>query len=148
LAELAVKLVTFPDPAMHNPPLAVELGERAIQLSPEYAPAWTCLGISYYRAGEYNAARRAFAQAIERLGRPKSYQLFFQAMMEQRSGNSDKARQLYDDGLKWMTKWQPNNRHLHRYAAEAAELLGLPRPATQPSTSPTTQQAGILPTGG
>ena len=56
---------------------------------------------------------------------------FFLAMADWKLGNKDAARVWYDKALEWMEKNDPANEELIRFRAEAAELLGLPQPATE-----------------
>jgi hypothetical protein len=50
---------------------------------------------------------------------------FFLAMARWHLGDRDKAREAYSLAVRWMQKHQPRDQQLHRFRAEAADLLGV-----------------------
>jgi tetratricopeptide (TPR) repeat protein len=135
LGVLAKSLMNLPDPSTRNPALAIELAQKAVQLCPADGQAWVSLGISHYRAGHFEQAGSALGRAIQVTGNFNSLHFFFFAMLEQRAGHPEIARRWYEQGLDWM-KGNQVNVGMRRSANEAADLLGLPRPATQPASAP------------
>ncbi|MFO0892970.1 MAG: tetratricopeptide repeat protein [Isosphaeraceae bacterium] len=139
-------LAVVPDPRLRNPAQAVERGRRAVQLAPEDGPFWNTLGVAYYRAGDWAAAIERLEKA-EALSPDKNLAIngCFLAMAHWRRGETEQARRWYDKAVAWMEKNPPRNEELyrneelHRFHAEAAELLGLASPEieTKPVSHPT-----------
>jgi hypothetical protein len=51
--------------------------------------------------------------------------LFFLAMAYWMQGQTELARQRFDEASEWMSKTAPNDTFLRSYRAEAARVLGL-----------------------
>ena len=82
------------------------------------------LGLASFRAGRWQAAVDAYAKAFE-LQPDHQAELFALAMAHWRIGNTDEARSLYDRSVAWAQEHLPDNGHVLRLRAEAAELLGI-----------------------
>jgi WD40 repeat protein len=121
---LAWKLATASDPKRGDPVRAVELARKAVELAPKEGLYARTLGIAYYRAGNWEAARLALDQSIA-LGFQRGSNQFFLAMTHWQLGSKDEARQWYDKAVAWMEKNMRDNDELRRFRAEAKELLGI-----------------------
>jgi superkiller protein 3 len=131
---LAWLLATCPDLKFRNPARAVELGKRAVELSPQEAGVWNTLGVAHYRAGEWQAAIEALEKSMELRTGGDGFDWFFLAMAHWQQGHPDEARQWHDRAVEWMEANQPDDMELRRYRAEAAALLGIadPPPPQEP----------------
>jgi eukaryotic-like serine/threonine-protein kinase len=121
---LAWLLATCPDPKFLDVARAVELARKAVELDPKHGNWWNTLGVAHYRVGEWKNAIDALKKSDELLkGEMFSFNAFFLAMAHWQRDEKGEARQLYDRGVQWMEKHQPNNEELRRFRAEAAESL-------------------------
>jgi uncharacterized protein HemY len=120
---LAWTLATCPEEKVRNPPRAVELARKAVELAPKARMIWNTLGAAQYRAGDWKAAIQALEKSMELSKGGDSFDWFFLAMAHWRLGEKDKARAWYDRAVQWTDKNQPANEELRRFRAEAAELL-------------------------
>ena len=150
--QTAWKLVTYHGPGFDDPhemtklaQLAIEFATRAVELAPTNGNIWNTLGVSRYRAGEWQPAVEALAKSMDLRKGGDSSDWFFLAMVHWQLGDKDEARKVYDKAIEWMDKNQPKNEELLRFRAEAAELLGItqPKPQAEPKSidngPPTTQ---------
>jgi serine/threonine protein kinase/tetratricopeptide (TPR) repeat protein len=134
-AQLAMILSTCPDARLRNPGRAAEAASRAVELEPQASNHWTALGVTRYRAGDWQQACIDFRKSL-RLGAatphgayrwPDSIDWFFLAMSHWQMGRQDQARQYYNRAVQEMEKgqtWQTDVEQLARIRAEAEELLG------------------------
>jgi TolA-binding protein len=58
------------------------------------------LGAALFRAGQYQEAAEQFALSHETFT-PRAWDCFFLAMIHHRLGETDKAKQLFDQAVKW-----------------------------------------------
>jgi tetratricopeptide (TPR) repeat protein len=125
LNSLSWRLATFPEAKFRDPPLAVELAERAVALAPKNHGFWNTLGVARYRAGQWAAAIEALNKSIElrKEGHPEDW--LFIAMAEWQLGNKGAARAFYDKSIEWIEQRNNTGEELERFRAEAAELLGI-----------------------
>jgi serine/threonine protein kinase/Tfp pilus assembly protein PilF len=119
---------TGPDASSRDPRLAVELGSRAVALAPDQGDYWSTLGAARYRAGDWDGAIAALERSIGLRKEGDSYNGFFLAMACRRLGRRDEARAWHDRAVRWMAEHKPNDDELHRFRAEAAELLQIKDP--------------------
>jgi tetratricopeptide (TPR) repeat protein len=125
---LARLLATCPDPKFRDCTKAVMLAKKAVELAPTRGPYWNTLGAAHYRAGNWKEAVEALEKSCALQDNPKggdARQWFVLAMAHGKLAEKVKARELYDRAVRWMDKYQPQNVELHRFRAEAAELLGI-----------------------
>jgi tetratricopeptide (TPR) repeat protein len=120
---LAWLLATCPEAKFRDPRRAVELAQKAVELTPEEGSHWNTLGVAHYRAGDCNAAIAAFEKSMELRKGGDSFDWFFLAMAHWQLGEEKKAREFFDQALQWMDKNQANNEELRRFRAEAKELM-------------------------
>jgi tetratricopeptide (TPR) repeat protein len=124
LNNVAWGLIRRSDPSVGVARQAVELAQKAVDLSPSAGHIWNTLGVAHYRAGSWPAAIEALEKSRE-LNKDKhlSVDAFFLAMAHWQLGNKDEARKWFDQGALWMEKNQPQNEDLRRFRAEAEKLL-------------------------
>ena len=118
---LAWLLAMCPDPKFRDPKRAVELGKKAVQLSPKNGDFWISLGAAHHRAGNWKPALEALEKAMPLRNGGDCADWFFLAMVHWQLGDQAQARQWYDKADQWMaTHHHPEWPALR---AEAAELL-------------------------
>jgi serine/threonine protein kinase/Tfp pilus assembly protein PilF len=122
--QLAWMFGTCRETKLRDAPRAVDLARKATELEPQYGSYQRTLGIAYYRAGNWKAARAALDRSIA-LGYLHGSNHFFLAMTHWQLGDRDVARQWYDKGVAWTETNMPQNEKLRRFRAEAEELLGI-----------------------
>jgi tetratricopeptide (TPR) repeat protein len=115
--------------------LGVSLAERAIKRAPAAGKIWNTLGVARYRAGDYAAALEALSKSVVfQKERAFAWDAFFLAMTHWQLGHKDEAHTWFAQGIAWMDRNAPRNEELIRFRAEAAKLVGMPLPATAPTT--------------
>src|SRR5262249_37319774 len=125
LNDVAWFLATCSDPKYRDPPRAVELAMKAVQLAPQNGGRWNTLGVAHYRAGDWKTAITTLQKAIPlRLG-GDSFDFFFLAMADWQLGEKKEALAWYDKAVQWMDKHKPKDEELRRFRAEATDLLGI-----------------------
>jgi serine/threonine protein kinase/Flp pilus assembly protein TadD len=112
-------------PEFRDPPQAVQLARRAVQLAPEQGQYWSTLGVAHYRAGEWKAARAALEKSVHLRKSGEGSDFFFLAMAHWRMDDKEEARKWYDRAVEWMENKQPANGELRLFRQEAAKLLGV-----------------------
>jgi tetratricopeptide (TPR) repeat protein/O-antigen ligase len=83
---------------------AVEAYRAGLALEPDFAVNWVQLGVLLWRTGDERGAREALQQAVERAPDEATFHLTWGAF-EEAVGNSDRARELYLQGLKRRPAW-------------------------------------------
>jgi serine/threonine protein kinase/Tfp pilus assembly protein PilF len=126
---LAWLLVVNPDPPAHDLKRALKLARQAVAAVPHKAQYWTTLGAAHYRAGEWKAAITAFYKTFQIEPKGNVLDGLFLAMTHCQRGAREEARQWFDSADRAMIKVPRSNEELWRLHAEAAALMGLPRPA-------------------
>ncbi len=122
---LAWWLATDADPKLRDPKAAVIHARKAIDLAPEDPNHWSNLGVALWRAGDVKTAVETLEKADSMYKDGDHFHRFFLAMAYWQVGENDKARQAYRQAVEWMGKHQPKHVELHRFRAEAEELLGM-----------------------
>jgi tetratricopeptide (TPR) repeat protein len=132
---LAELFTTAPDEQYRNPALAVELARKAVELHPQPGGCYNTLGITLYRAGDWNAAISALEKSRELRQGGDWYDWFFLAMAHWRLSHKEEAQRWYDQTIAWLEKNQdklarnkPKHAQFCRFRAEAADLLGVKLP--------------------
>jgi len=142
LAFIAGDLGYSNNPKFYHPAEAMMLTQRSLKLRPEGSPFIThCLGASYYKAGDIDAAIRQLELALIQLkGDLHLGTGFFLAMAYHRKGDHEKARAWYDRSVKWLEEREPSDRFLLQFRADAAAVLGMkdtPAKGAKPTDAPT-----------
>jgi tetratricopeptide (TPR) repeat protein len=147
LNNLAWLLATCPDTTLREPERAVKNARRAVEIAPQNGDWWNTLGVACYRAGQWEEARKALYRSMELRNEGDSMDWFFLALVHLKLGHPERARVWYDKAVAWIRRietehpyrYQYNGDELHRFHLEAAQELGLPRPAgpAPPGASPT-----------
>jgi len=130
---LAWLLGTCPDLTLRDADRALELAQRAVELTPQVGLMWNTLGVAHYRAQDWLQAIKSLERS-EELDPGKHFGLngFFLAMAESQLSHQVEARKWYDQATQWMEKNQPQNEELRRFRAEAEKLLKIDQqPTTQ-----------------
>lgn len=146
LNQLAWFLATAPEAQQRDPPRAVELAKKGVELVPNDGAIWNTLGVAQYRAGEWQAVIDGLQTAMDLRKGGDSSDWFFLAMSHWQLGHKDEARSWYDKAVGWMDRNQPNNEELVRFRAEAKQLLGIMQPDPTPNDAPQGDDAA-KPTG-
>jgi tetratricopeptide (TPR) repeat protein len=121
-------LATCSDPRYRNPRRAVDLARRATALAPKERGYWMTLGAASYRAGNWQQAVEAFAEAHQQ-PEVSTASFFFLAMAHAQLGHKDQAHQCYQRAVQLMVEHEPHNRELSRFRAEAEQVLGIGKAA-------------------
>jgi uncharacterized protein HemY len=99
--ELAWIYVTGPN-RVGDAPKALPLARRAVELAPQEPLCLNTLGVVYYRLGRWQeAAETLEASARANRDGPTAYDLFFLAMTYRQTGRPEKAKDYYDQALRW-----------------------------------------------
>ncbi len=122
-------------PGGGDPAACVRLAARAVAVSPASAIYWENLGLTRYRAGDWEGAASAFAKAIglQKPGELVIERHFLRAAARRRLSETAQARADYEEGLRWVEKnrtWLETEpltlEEILRFRAEAEEALGIP----------------------
>jgi tetratricopeptide (TPR) repeat protein len=121
--DLAWFLATALDASLRDPQRAVELAQKAVQLTPGAGGCWNTLGVVQYRRGDWKAAIEALTKSTELQNDGVGNNWFFLAMAYWRVGDKSAARFWYDKAVRWTDKNRPKDEELSRFRGEAAALL-------------------------
>ncbi|HMC10392.1 MAG TPA: tetratricopeptide repeat protein, partial [Pirellulaceae bacterium] len=116
-------LATGANPKFRDGKRAVELGKKAVELEPKQGMWWNTLGAAHYCGGNWKDSIAALEKSMELRQGGDSFDFFFLAMAHWQLGHKDEARKWYDQAVRWMEKYKPQDEELGRFRAEAAELL-------------------------
>src|SRR5262249_37673366 len=121
-------------PGLRDVSRARELAEKNVATFPHDGLFRTTLGIVQYRDRRWNEAIATLEKANQldedRRFAPRG---FFRAMAHWRRGEKERARQLFERSQAWMEEHRPGHPELLQARAEAAALLGLAVPDSDPS---------------
>jgi tetratricopeptide (TPR) repeat protein len=123
--QIAWILATAFDPALRDPPEAVELARKAVEADPRKAAYWNTLGVAQYRVGEWKAGIAALERSRQFGEGGTSFDFFFLAMAHRQAGAKEQARHWYEQAVQWMVKNRPQDEQLREFRAEASALLGI-----------------------
>jgi serine/threonine protein kinase len=96
----AWSLLTGP-PDRRDPVRALQLIRQALQEEPDKPSFWNTLGVALYRNGQYKEAVASLNNSVGK-GQSDAYNLFFLAMCHARLGDEVKAKECFDQAVKWM----------------------------------------------
>jgi tetratricopeptide (TPR) repeat protein len=127
VASMAARMCVL-SPGAPDPARVVALAQSACAQAPGNQAYRERLGVAYYRAGDWRAARAELAKS--RPGRSCAGN-FFLAMADWHLGDAERARQSYDRAVGWMEKHREllekdpvTAAELGRFRAEAEALMG------------------------
>jgi tetratricopeptide (TPR) repeat protein len=123
LYNLARFLATCPDPQFRDAGRAVELAQKATGQAPQAWYCWRALGQARYRNRDWKASVTALEKSVEIYSGGNASDWFFLAMAHWQLDDHVKARQGFDQAVKWMEKYQPKNEELSRFRAETEALI-------------------------
>jgi tetratricopeptide (TPR) repeat protein len=126
---LAWLYVTGPT-RFRDPPKAVELAEKAVELEKTNWNYENTLGVSYYRVGRFQDAVATLGQSLRTgAGRADAFDLYFLALSHHHLGRKDLARACLDQAQAWherpgraLSRYQA--KELRRFRAEAEAAIG------------------------
>jgi tetratricopeptide (TPR) repeat protein len=134
---LAWMLVVSPKLDDRDPDEAVALATVATKANPHDGTFWNTLGVAQYRAGDLDAATKAFERSMNLRRGGDSYDWFFLAMIEHKRGNPAEAKRWFDrasESINGSYGFDPAE--LRRFQIEAAETIGVPVPTDNPAPAP------------
>jgi tetratricopeptide (TPR) repeat protein len=121
--ELAWFLATSPEPRLRDAARALRLAQKVVTARPESANYRNTLGVAYYRSGDDRAAVAELERAMSLQAGGTPLDWFFLSMAHWRLGDRDKARNFFDQSVKWMARSKSNDDELRRIRAEAQAML-------------------------
>ncbi|HKB42376.1 MAG TPA: tetratricopeptide repeat protein [Gemmataceae bacterium] len=126
LNDAAWRLVANLNASLAEVTRGLKLAKQAVVVAPQDGPSWNTLGVAYYRARNWAAAIDALekSSALQQ-DKAVSWDAYFLSMAHWQLGSKDEAGKWYDRAVEWMEKNQPQNEELHRFRAEAEELMGV-----------------------
>jgi WD40 repeat protein/tetratricopeptide (TPR) repeat protein len=110
------------------------LAENAVTLAPEQWLYRNTLGVVCYRLGNYQEACKHLQRSLDgSKGDTAAFDLYFLAMCHQRLGDPARARECYDQAVRWVEAEKADLPQgwideLKTFRAEAATVLGLANP--------------------
>ncbi|MHC5030228.1 MAG: serine/threonine-protein kinase [Planctomycetota bacterium] len=122
LNNLAMLRADCPEHKYRNAKEAVALATRAVSLAPHWQLLNT-LGISHFRAGNWNDAVAALEKSMRLRKGGDSYDWFWLAMALWQLDRKEPARQWYERAVAWMDEHAPQDKDLIRFRNEAAKLV-------------------------
>jgi len=139
---------TCPETMLRDPVAAVRHARRAVDLQPNDGNIWNTLGVAYYRTGEWTEANDALSRSMQFRNQGDSFDWFFLALVQLKLGHREQALEWYGKAVGWFRESLSNDRELYRFQVEAAQELGLPKPAPPPPSASNNHAGGpLFPTG-
>jgi WD40 repeat protein/Tfp pilus assembly protein PilF len=114
---------------LRDPAKALAIAGRGLHVAPD---DWHCrntLGVAHYRLGQYDQAVVALERSLrESNGERAAFQLYFLAMCHARLGDAARAKECYDEAVRWNPeapeKLPPNwGERIRTIRAEAEAVL-------------------------
>jgi tetratricopeptide (TPR) repeat protein len=128
LNDWAWLMATCPDEGFRRSEDAIRYARRALELAPNEYAYWNTLGVACYRLGNLDDALSAIYRSMELHEEGDSSDWFFLAMIHQRLGHKERAREWHDMAVQYAHIYKPGDDELYRFEVEAAQMLGLPKP--------------------
>jgi serine/threonine protein kinase/uncharacterized protein HemY len=136
-SDLARALANCPDAQLRDTSQAVRLARQAVALAPRGADCWGTLGVTCYRAGDWQGAVTALRKAMSLRSGGHGVEYFFLAMAGWQLGDRQQARAWYERGRQWMQETRQKTSSIRRLQAEAAALLRLTGQPAEPTPQAT-----------
>ncbi len=108
---------------LRDPPRAVELAKKAVELDSKRTDLLNTLGAAEYRAGHWQEAIGWLDKSTQADAGGSASDWFFLAMAHQQLGHHDQAKHDYDMAVQWMDQHAPHDEELLRFRREAEQLL-------------------------
>jgi tetratricopeptide (TPR) repeat protein len=125
---LAWFLAQPPEPELRDAARALKIAEEAFDQLPDSWSSWFQLAVIHYRAGNWEESLRAINEAHDRKSEGTCTSWSLAAMAHWQLGHKEEARAWYSKTVVRMEQTGCRNPEHHRFAREAAELLGLAPP--------------------
>lgn len=122
LNDFAWELVASPEQSFWDPPLAVRLATRAVELAPD-AMHWNTLGVAFYRNGDWERAVLSLHTSASLLTSLSAHNGFFLGMSLWKLGHHEAARDWYTASV--VQIGEAPRGELLRFRTESEELMGL-----------------------
>jgi serine/threonine protein kinase len=135
-SDLAWLLATAPLATFRDPSRALELARQAVEQAPGDGRSWLVFGVASYRAASWSEARAALQKARGLPHGDTAATWLFLAMAHRKLGDRFQARRCYESASAWIARHLLLSEEVQRFRAEAAALLGMPRPS--PGSRPDT----------
>jgi eukaryotic-like serine/threonine-protein kinase len=114
---------------------AIRIAQQAVDWDSERSDAWRSLGMTCYRAGDWNSASSSFRQAIDLDHGGNAADWFLMAAIDHHLGKHEEARRWYDRAVARLSQASLSERtggvELRRSRVEALKALGMPVPDSQ-----------------
>jgi serine/threonine protein kinase/tetratricopeptide (TPR) repeat protein len=120
---LAWLLANGDEPKFRDPPRAVELAKKAVELQPQERIYLIVLGAAQYRAGDWKAAKATLEKSTALGQGGDAFAWFFLAMAHWQLDQKEDARRWCGQAVEWMERNNKHNSDLRRFRAEAEELM-------------------------
>src|SRR5207249_763898 len=120
---LASIFTDCPVERLRDPPRAIELAKKVLEVEPHASGVWVTLGAAYYRQSHWKAAVDALETALRQNDPDVGRGAFYLAMAYARQRDGERASRYYEQAVNWMETNQPRHPDFVRFRAEAREVL-------------------------
>lgn len=118
-------LTTGPIVELRDLPRAKSLATRATELVPLNDFFWRTLGAAQFQSKEDDAARTSLKKAFDLRPSEAGIAVFLLSLTEQRLGNAEEARRLFDAAVNWTEANKPGDEETQRYREQTAAALAI-----------------------
>jgi tetratricopeptide (TPR) repeat protein/tRNA A-37 threonylcarbamoyl transferase component Bud32 len=120
---MAWELANDHDSKRSDPPRAVALARKAVDLQPRDANYWNTLGVAQYRAGDWRSAIDSLDKSMMLRDGGDGFDWYFAAMACWQLGEKTRAENLYQKAEAWKKKEHITDSQLTGIDQEAKTLL-------------------------
>ncbi len=138
---LACALVGSPDHPWRDYGEGLVHARKAFEMAPKDGNIYNTLALAEYRAGHWNESIAAGERSMALRNGGNADDWFFLALARWQKGDTDEACKWFDKAVAWTKEKAPENVKLRRFWAEAAGLLGQPKPDAEGQSRPATPKA-------
>jgi len=121
---LAWVLISTANLKMRDPPTAVRLAERALEVNPGFWEAWNTLGVARYYSGDWKGSIEALQQSVRFQGAGQVVDWLFLAMANEKLGNTGEAKLWYERATVWISTQSGVDPEVARFLVDAKALFG------------------------